>query len=153
MARAARPLAQRGIRVGDGGRRGVGGALVVSYGRGLHPKRPLRVAQLSEPAHRVPGSLLSCDSESFACQSGNRRAPRRAQKPLTPSALATPTPALLSLLFPDSCERLRLQHPLPCFNCSHLGPAFEPLTPSTSIPGPSRPLYTLHSVSVPAFAR
>lgn len=45
MARAARPLAQRGIPEGDGGGRGVGGALVVSYGRGLHLKRPLRVAR------------------------------------------------------------------------------------------------------------
>lgn len=62
MARAARPLAPRGIPEGDGGGRGVGGALVVSYGRGLHLKRPLRVAQLSEPAYRVPGSLLSCAS-------------------------------------------------------------------------------------------
>lgn len=39
-------------------------------------------------------------------------------------AISSPRP-------PHSCECLRLQHPLPCLSCSHLGPAFRPLTPST----------------------
>lgn len=170
MARAARPLAQRGIPEGVGGR-GVGGALVVSHGRGLRLERPLRVPQLSEPVHRAPGFPLRAPDGASLClwlvKVGTDALPIERRSPwLHLHWLATPTPVISSF---SRCECLPAPASLALHQLQSAGAcllASGPCTPSTPNSGPlpafGRPpfrvppglctLSTRNSVSLGAFA-